>query len=166
MIDNLQGTVTAVILVLIFMAGDFISGIWASKRVKKIGVQSSKLRWSAAKYAVYCFFIIGTIIIGSFLHLIYCFHEGTDIKVSTYILMWTLRFIMAQMIFITWIEAVSIVENFRLVYPNDTFLKGLHYLLVFDLVKRIPKFANFLKENKCKELEEPDKEEMKEDETD
>lgn len=151
--DSIKGSLIAIALVLFFMAGDFISGIWASKKYRKISIQSSKLRWSAAKYAVYCFFIIGTIIIGSFLHLMICIFDGIDIKEKTNVLYWTLNFIKAQMLFITWIEAVSIIENFRLVYPENLFLKGLHYVLLFDVAKLIPKFSNFLKENKSKELD-------------
>jgi len=162
--DNVKGSAVAIMLVLFFMAGDFVSGIWASKRAKKIGMQSSKLRWSAAKYAVYCFFIIGTIIIGSFIHLMECFHSGIDVRTKTTILLWTLDFVKFQMLFITWIEAVSIVENFRLVYQENLFLKGLHYVLLFDIAKLLPKFSNFLKENKSKELDKQNIEEEKENE--
>jgi len=150
---NIDGLIYSILLVCIFMSGDFFVGIWASRKAKKIGVQSSKLRWSTAKYSVYCFFVIATLIIGSFLHIIDSIIEDKDILAKSNILVYTLRFMQVQMIFITWIEAVSIVENFRRVYPDNTFLKGLHYVLVVDVRKKIPKFSNFLKEEKSKDFD-------------
>ena len=151
--QNIHSLVLSICLVVFFMVGDFASGIFASKRVHKLGIESSKLRWSVAKYAVYCFFIIGTLVIGVFLHLIECFSEDVDIYTKSSLLTYTLSFIKFQMYFVSWIEAVSIVENLRLVYPKNMYLRGLHYVLVVDFRKLIPHFSTFLKEVKTKDMD-------------
>ena len=155
--ESLRSLVTSIILVLFFMTGDFLSGIFASRkakeRKKRKQIESSKLRWSAAKYAVYVFFVIGTLIAGILIHAIHCFNEGLEITTKSTILNYTLTFLIAQMIFITWIEAISIIENFRLVYPEDKFLKGLHYVLLVDFGRLIPHFSKYLKEEKSKDLD-------------
>lgn len=155
--ESLRSLVVSIALVVFFMIGDFFTGIFASKkakeRKKRKQIESSKLRWSAAKYAIYVFFVLGTLIAGILIHAIYCFNDGLEITTKSYILNWTLTFLIAQMIFITWIEAISIVENLRLVYPDDKFLKGLHYVLLVDFGKLIPHFSKFLKEEKSKELD-------------
>lgn len=151
--QNIHSLVLSICLVVFFMVGDFASGIFASKRVHKLGIECSKLRWSVAKYAVYCFFIIGTLVIGVFLHLIECFSEDVDIYTKSSLLTYTLSFIKFQMYFVSWIEAVSIVENLRLVYPENVYLRGLHYVLVVDFRKLIPHFSSFLKEIKTKDMD-------------
>lgn len=96
---------------------------------------------------------MGTLITGILIHTIHCFNDGLEITTKSYILNWTLTFLIAQLIFIAWIEAISIVENLRLVYPDDKFLKGLHYVFLVDFGKLIPHFSKFLKEEKSKELD-------------
>lgn len=150
--QNIHSLVLSICLVVFFMVGDFASGIFASRRVYKLGIESSKLRWSVAKYAVYCFFIIGTLVIGVFLHLIECFSEDVDIYTKSSLLTYTLSFIKFQMYFVSWIEAVSIVENLRSVYPQNVYLKGIHYVLVVDIRRLIPHFSSFLKEVKTKDI--------------
>lgn len=152
-VESLRSLVVSIALVVFFMIGDFCTGIYASKRVRNEGVQSSKLRWSVAKYAVYIFFVIGTLIIGIGLHAIHCFNKHLDINTHSQILEWTLTFLVAQMIFISWIEIVSVIENLRLVYPKDQYLKGLHYLFVVDFKKMIPHFSKYLKEEKNKDFD-------------
>ena len=152
-LESLRSLVVSIALVVFFMIGDFLTGIFASKRVRKEGIQSSKLRWSVAKYGVYVFFVVGTLVAGICIHAIYCFNKHLEINVHSAILDWTLTFLVAQMIFISWIEVVSVIENLRLVYPKDKFLKGLHYLFLVDFKKMIPMFSNYLKENKSKELD-------------
>lgn len=156
-LQSLKSLVVSILLVVFFMVGDFLAGIFASRkakeRKKRKQIESSKLRWSAAKYAIYVFAFIGTLVAGILIHTVYCFNEGIEVTSKSYILSWTLSFLMGQMIFITWIEAISIVENLRLVYPDDKFLKGLHYVLLVDFGKLIPHFSKFLKEEKSKELD-------------
>ena len=151
--ESLRSLTVSIALVMFFMIGDFFTGIFASKRARKESIQSSKLRWSVAKYGVYVFFVVGTLVAGIGIHAIHCFNKHLDINTQTQILDWTLTFLVAQMIFISWIEIVSVIENLRLVYPKDKFLKGLHYMFLVDFKKMIPQFSRFLKEEKSKDLD-------------
>jgi hypothetical protein len=47
---------------------------------------------------------------------------------------------------VIYIEGLSIVENLLVLFPEDKFLKFIHYLLAIEFLKYVPFVSNFLKE--------------------
>jgi hypothetical protein len=50
-----------------------------------------------------------------------------------------------------WFECVSNLENLLALFPDNRYLRFLHYMLAVEWVKKIPGLSDFLKEEKRKE---------------
>lgn len=121
------------LLFFVLFLSDFITGIIASFK-KGHSFSSSRARWSFAK--TFCY--LGTFSIIIFIGI--CVNQleffiGV-LKVTVYAAIW--------------FEGVSNIENLLVFWPQNRFLKFIHYLLAVEWVKKIPGLADFLKEEKYK----------------
>ncbi len=116
-----------------FFLADFITGIVSSwKKGEKF--TSSRARWSFAKTFCYIGTFVVIIIIGLCINQLAFFISILKITVWAAI----------------WFEAVSNIENLISLFPNNRFLKFVHYILAVEWVKKIPFLSDFLKEEKTK----------------
>lgn len=122
---------------------DFFTGLGASFCEGK-SIQSKRLRWSFAKTLVYGGVLIFTLAIGVILHLIA--ELANTEKTSMTTLVTTLTIVKLETYVISYIEVLSNVENLRRIFPNNVFLKYLHWILSVEIIKKIPKYSEFLKE--------------------
>jgi hypothetical protein len=121
-----------VALVLVLFTVDFITGFIKSIKVtRKVSVKSKKLRWSVVKMFVYLSVIALTFLICEIMSI------GIDA---------TLAAVKIEVWCIIYIEGLSIVENLKVIFPEDKFLGFLHYLLAIEFLKYVPALANFLKD--------------------
>lgn len=141
--NNADAVGFALILAGGLVVADYLTGIAASLYEGK-KIVSKRMRWSFAKLVVYIVSVVGTLFIGVLLHLIELLIEpGTT---QTGILIFTLTAIKFEAYIIAWVETVSNIENLRRIFPKSLFLKYLHWILSVEIVKKIPKFTEFLKE--------------------
>lgn len=122
---------------------DFFTGLGASFCEGK-SIQSKRLRWSFAKTLVYGGVLIFTLAIGVILHLIAELANTEKTSITT--LITTLTIVKLETYVISYIEVLSNVENLRRIFPNNVFLKYLHWILSVEIIKKIPKYSEFLKE--------------------
>lgn len=122
---------------------DFFTGLGASFCEGK-SIQSKRLRWSFAKTLVYGGVLIFTLAIGVILHLIAELANTEKTNMTT--LVTTLTIVKLETYVISYIEVLSNVENLRRIFPNNVFLKYLHWILSVEIIKKIPKYSEFLKE--------------------
>lgn len=127
------------ILFVFFFLSDFVTGFLASLKQGK-GFQSSKARWSFAKSFCY----LGTFAVIVFLGI-------TLKKVETF-----MNILNVAVWSATWFECVSNLENLLILFPDNRFLKFMHYILAVKWVKKIPGLSDFLKEEKTKENKDKD----------
>lgn len=143
--QNMQTVVVACALALLLVVVDFGTGVAASKVVDGIGIKSKKLRWSFAKLVVYVSAIAATLAVGIFLHMIDIFISPTLGRSD--ILMLTLIAVKYEAYVVAWIEVVSNLENLLRIWPDNKFLKYIHFVVSVDFIKKIPRLADALKEN-------------------
>ncbi|WP_165026831.1 phage holin family protein [Dysgonomonas sp. ZJ279] len=127
------------------VVADYMTGIVASLYEGK-GIESHRLRWSFAKLMVYAVSLVATLATGVLLHLIEQV-ISPDVH-RTNILLFTLACVKYEAYIIAWIETVSNIENARRIFSNNIFLKYIHWILSVEIVKKIPRFAEFLKEKR------------------
>lgn len=151
--NNADAVGFALILAGILVFFDYLTGIAASLYEGK-KIVSKRMRWSFAKLVVYVISIVGTLITGILLHLIEQIINPDSIQ--TGILIFTLTCIKIEAYIITWIETVSNVENLRRIFNKSLFLKYVHWILSVEIVKKIPKLSEFLKEKENKNLNDQD----------
>lgn len=120
-------------LFIFFFIIDFITGFLASLKQGK-GFQSSKARWSFAK--AFCYF--GTFAVIVFL--------GLTLKKMEFMM----NVLNVAVWSATWFECISNLENLLILFPENRYLKFIHYILAVDWVKKIPGLSDFLKEEKNK----------------
>lgn len=124
------------VLFIFFFVSDFFTGFFASLKQGK-GFQSSKARWSFAK--AFCYF--GTFAVIVFLGITL---KKMDLFMNVLnVAVWSA----------TWFECISNLENLLILFPNNRFLKFMHYILAVEWVKKIPGLSDFLKEEKTKDKE-------------
>ncbi|MDR3244808.1 MAG: phage holin family protein [Prevotellaceae bacterium] len=121
-----------IVLVVMLFFADFITGVWKSVKVNRTWeIKSKRLRWSFVKMFVYLALVALSFLICGYMQLA----PETAVSISK-----------VQVWAIVYVEGLSIVENLLVIYPNDKFLKFLHYLLAVEFLKFIPVFGKFLKE--------------------
>ncbi len=146
--QNMQTVVVACTLALLLVVIDFGTGVAASKIVDGIGIKSKKLRWSFAKLVVYVSAIAATLAVGIFLHMIDVFISPTSGRSD--ILTLTLIAVKYEAYVVAWIEIVSNLENLLRIWPDNKFLKYLHFVVSVDFIKKIPRLTDALKEKEVK----------------
>jgi phage-related holin len=120
------------VLVGLLFVFDFITGVIKSRKVnKKWTLKSKKLRWSFVKMFVY----MG--VMGITFYVCEAMGLCKDTAISV---------VNVEVWCIVYIEGLSIVENILTIFPDDKFLKFLHYLLSVEFLKYVPILNNFLKE--------------------
>jgi phage-related holin len=123
---------TLACLVVLLFSIDFLTGVAKSVKVTKtFRLKSKKWRWSFVKAAVYLAVMLLTFAVCEMLGL----SVETGISAAR-VEAWC----------IVYIEGLSIVENLRVLFPNDKFLMFLHYLLSVEFLKYVPMLNSFLKE--------------------
>jgi phage-related holin len=111
---------------------DFATGVIKSRKVNNTWqLKSKKLRWSFVKMLVYMSVMAITFYVCEAMRL------SDDTAVSI---------VKVEVWMIVYIEGLSIIENLRTIFPNDKFLKFMHYLLSVEFLKYVPIVSNFLKE--------------------
>ncbi len=143
--QNMTAVIVACALALALVVIDFLTGVSASKIVDHQGIKSKKLRWSFAKLCVYVVVIAATLAIGIFLHLIDSVISPTNGRSD--ILTLTLIAVKYEAYVVAWIEVVSNLENLLRIWPDNKFLKYIHFVVSVDFIKKIPRLADALKEN-------------------
>jgi hypothetical protein len=119
-------------LVFVLFLVDFVSGfIKSRKNCGRWTFQSRKLRWSFVKMFVYM----------AVMALTFYVCEAMQLSRET-----ALSAVKVEVWCVVYIEGLSIVENLRVLFPNDRFLKFIHYLLSVEFLKYIPLLNGFLKE--------------------
>ncbi|MDR1676007.1 MAG: phage holin family protein [Tannerella sp.] len=119
-------------LVLVLFLADFVSGFVKSRKIcGRWTLQSKKLRWSFVKMGVYMCVMALTFYV--------C--EAMQLPQET-----ALSAVKVEVWCIVYIEGLSIVENLRVLFPHDRFLKFMHYLLSVEFLKYVPLLNGFLKE--------------------
>jgi hypothetical protein len=132
-----------IFLVVLLFCLDFVTGVWKSVKINRAWkMKSKRLRWSFVKMFVYLSIVAFSFLICEFMRL----SSETSISVSK-VEVWA----------IVYVEGLSVVENLLVIYPNDKFLKFLHYLLSVEFLKFIPVFGKFLKETDEQEQENQNK---------
>ena len=116
-----------------FFLLDFFTGLFASWRTGQ-KFTSAKARWSFAKSFCY---------LGTFAVLIFI---GITIN-QLPALISALKVVVWAAI---WFEACSNTENIEKIFPENRFIRFLHYVLAVEWVSKIPFMSNFLKEEKTK----------------
>jgi len=128
-----QNLIGIFILFFVFFLSDFITGLIASFK-KGHSFYSSRARWAFAKSLCYLGSFAIIILIGVAIDELSFFIGVLKITVFAAI----------------WFESVSNIENLLVLFPQNRFLKFVHYLLAVEWVKKIPGLADFLKEEKYK----------------
>lgn len=119
-------------LVAVLFAVDFVSGFVKSRKIcGRWTFRSGKLRWSFVKMFVYM----------AVMALTFYVCEAMQLARDT-----ALSVVKIEVWCVVYIEGLSIVENLRVLFPNDRFLKFIHYLLSVEFLKYIPLLNDFLKE--------------------
>jgi phage-related holin len=119
-------------LVTALFVADFITGVVKSRKVNRTWtLRSKRLRWSFVKMFVYMAVMAITFYV--------C--EAMQLSAST-----ALSVVKVEVWCVVYVEGLSIVENLLAVFPDDKFLKFLHYLLSVEFLKHVPLLSNFLKE--------------------
>lgn len=150
---SVGGAVIAIFIAVILVGIDFVTGVYASKREgRSIKIRSRRMRWSLAKILVYSGCISLTLLIGMLLNGMEIALGATE-EQKTGALIFALYCVRVEAYFICWIETVSIIENLRRRFPDNMFLKFLHYIVAVEFVKKIPKLETFLKEKDVKPYE-------------
>lgn len=111
---------------------DFITGVL--KQVKLTGkllLKSRKIRWSFVKMFVYM----------AVMALTFYVCEAMQLGIET-----TISVVKIEVWCVIYIEGLSIVENLLVLFPEDKFLRFIHYLLAIEFLKYVPFVSNFLKE--------------------
>ncbi|GBU07954.1 hypothetical protein AwDysgo_12850 [Bacteroidales bacterium] len=121
------------VLFIFFFISDFITGFLASMKQGK-GFQSSKARWGFAKAFCYLGTFAVIVLLGLSLKKVDTFMSILNVAV------WSA----------TWFECVSNLENILILFPENRFLKFMHYILAVEWVNKIPGLSDFLKEEKTK----------------
>ena len=121
-----------ILLVVVLFCTDFALGVCKSIRLKGCwkGLASFKLRWSLAKAAVYLLVVSYTFFICEKMEV-----SNETIKSVIKLEVWS----------VVYIEGLSIVENLKVLFPNNKFLDIIHYFLSVEFLKYVPQLANFLK---------------------
>jgi phage-related holin len=120
---------------------DFITGVIKSRKINKTwALKSKKLRWSFVKMFVYMCVMALTFFV--------CNVMQVEKPVS-------LSVVKVEVWCIVYIEGLSIVENLLVLFPDDKFLKFLHYLLSVEFLKHVPMLSNFLKEKEDEQINHP-----------
>ena len=114
-----------------FFTLDFVTGCMASF-CKGEEIVSYKLRWSFVKTACY----LGTFSLTLFIGV--CFQK-LDV---------VFPFLKIELYAATYIECLSILENLLTIYPQNLYLKWLHYMLSAKWVKWIVGMKKMMKEHK------------------
>lgn len=121
----------AYLTVLLFTM-DWITGVTKSVMVTKtFKLKSKKWRWSFVKAFVYLGLMFLTFLVSREMGI-----SDEQSREVTKILMWC----------VIYVEGLSVVENLRYFWPNDKFLKFLHYMLSVEFLKFIPWLSRFFKE--------------------
>jgi phage-related holin len=124
-------------LVLILFIIDFVTGIIKSVKLNKaLKIRSKRLRWSFVKMLVYMFVMALTFYV--------CGSMQLDSEI-------TLSVVKLEAWCIVYIEGLSIVENLKLIFPDDKFLKFIHYALSVEFLKYVPILSSFIKEKEEKD---------------
>lgn len=144
---SMDAVIVSITLAVLLVVIDFASGVAASMLVDHVGIKSKRLRWSFAKTAVYSITILGTLCIGVFLHLISTY---ADSSAGNTVINWTLAGVKYEAYVASWVEIVSILENLIRIFPTNTFLKFIHYVVAVNFIKKIPLLANYFKETEEK----------------
>jgi hypothetical protein len=119
-------------LVAALFFADFVSGFVKSrKHCGRWMFRSKKLRWSFVKMFVYMCVMALTFYVCE------AMQPERDTGLSA---------VKIEVWCIVYIEGLSIVENLRVLFPNDKFLQFIHYLLSIEFLKYIPLLNHFLKE--------------------
>lgn len=151
--NNADAVGFALILAGGLVLADYLTGIAASIYEGK-KIVSKRMRWSFAKLVVYIVSIVGTLCTGILLHLIEQFIEPETTRSG--VLIFTLTCVKFEAYIIAWVETVSNVENVRRIFTKNLFLKYVHWILSVEIVKKIPKLSEFLKEKETKNLNDQD----------
>lgn len=139
--NNADAVGFAIMLSLVLVILDFCTGVLASLHEGK-SISSKRIRWSFAKIVVYAASLVLTLAIGASLHLIE--EIGAVPKETT--LAATLTIVKFESYVIAYTEVLSNIENMRRLFPNNLFIKYLHWILSVEVIKKIPKLSEFLKE--------------------
>lgn len=142
--QNVTAVVVACALALSMVVIDFMTGVAASKIADGVGIRSKRLRWSFAKMCVYAVVIAATLAVGIFLHIIDDFINHSPYRSD--ILTFTLLCVKYEAYVVAWIETVSNLENLLRIWPDNKFLKYIHFVVSVDFIKKIPRLADALKE--------------------
>jgi biotin transporter BioY len=119
-------------LVLILFLTDFVTGFIKSRRqAGRWTLQSRKLRRSFVKMFVYMCVMTLTFYVCGAMQL------AQDAAISV---------VKVEVWCIVYIEGLSIVENLRVLFPQDKFLSFVHYLLSVEFLKYVPLLNGFFNE--------------------
>jgi hypothetical protein len=128
--------VALIILVASLFVADFVTGVLKTiKTTGKLSLKSKKLRWSFVKMFVYL----------SVMAITFYVCESMQLSTAT-----GLAAVKVEVWCVVYIEGLSIVENLLMLFPDDKFLKFMHYLLSVEFLKYVPIVSNFLKEKEDK----------------
>lgn len=142
--QNVDAVIFSLVLAFVLVGIDFLTGVSASLWVDGVGIKSKRLRWSFVKTLVYTLVMLSTLGIGVFLHLIDDFISPTPHRSD--ILTATLVCVKYEAYVAAWVEVVSILENLLRMFPDNRFLKYIHYIVAVEFVKKIPKLTEVLKD--------------------
>lgn len=141
--NNADAVGFGILLSLGLVVLDFFTGLGASFCEGK-SIESKRLRWSFAKTLVYAGALVFTLAIGVILHLMEDLANMEEVSMTTLVV--TLTIVKMETYVISYIEVLSNIENLRRIFPNNVFLKYLHWILSVEIIKKIPKYSEFLKE--------------------
>lgn len=125
---QMQEIIGVLVIFLVFLALDLITGISASL-VEGKKIESRKIRWSFIKTISYLGTFLMTLLIGVAINKM----DAVEIIFKT------------ELYFALWTEAVSNLENMVRIAPQFKLWPFLLHMMNFEWVKLVPGLSNYLK---------------------
>jgi phage-related holin len=120
------------LLVITLFVFDFFTGIAKSRKTSgRWMLQSKKLRWSFVKMFVYL----------AIMALTFNVCEATRLSDAV-----ALSVVKVEVWCIVYVEGLSIIENLLVVFPEDKFLRFMHYWFSVEFLRYFPLISGFFKE--------------------
>jgi hypothetical protein len=120
------------VLVLVLFSFDFVTGVWKSLKTG-VKIESYKLARSFGK--LLCYLLPMT--------LTFFTCEAMGLSDDT-----AIAVVKVEVWAAIYVEGLSIVENLRVIYPRNSFLGYLYYLLSVEFLKVVPRLSNYFKQEK------------------
>lgn len=131
--QTIQAAVFAIVLAVLLVLGNMVTGVIASRREGKT-ITTKGLRKSIAKLLVYGSVILTVLMIGVLLNGI----ESQIQDDGEFSIKGILVSIMLVSVFVCYIEVVSILQNALRITPHVRLLEVLYNILTLSYIKKIP----------------------------